>query len=81
MSAIKEAVRLAGGPTALAKKINVKTPTVCQWLSKKRPVPSGRCLAIEQAVDGRVTRYELCPEVFGQPAEPLPVSTSATEAA
>lgn len=57
------------GPSALADAIGV-TPQFITSLSKgERPVPPGRCLAIEAATLGKVTRYELRPDVFGGPPE------------
>lgn len=51
---------------AFARALGVKGPTVHQWLDGSRRVPAGRCLKIEEVTGQRVTRYELCPEVFGQ---------------
>lgn len=65
LAAIKRAVKAAGGPTALARKLGVKPPTVFQWLNGSRPVPGERCIDIEEACGGAVTRYELRPDIFG----------------
>lgn len=73
MNVIEKAVHVANGPSALAKALGIKPPSVVQWLKGVRPVPAGRCIAIEQATGGQVTRYELRPDVFGQPPQ---ISTS-----
>lgn len=37
-----------------------------RWWLKNTP-PANRCLAIEAATNGAVTRYELRPDVYGEP--------------
>ena len=71
MEALLRAVSLAGGQTALARRIGKKQPTVAQWLRRGRVSPTS-CIAIETALGGQVTRYELRPDVFGQPPQPQP---------
>lgn len=64
-SAIEKACAIAGGTQALADMIGVKFQTVHQWKivgSGGRPVPVERCVAIERATDGRVTRKDLRPD-------------------
>lgn len=65
MSAIKRAIKAAGGPSALATRLGVKPQHVVNWRS--RGVPAERVLDIEAATDGKVTRYELRPDLY--PAE------------
>lgn len=50
---------------AFAKALDLKPPTVHQWLDGSRNVPAGQCLKIEEVTKQRVTRYDLCPRVFG----------------
>ncbi len=50
-----------GAITALAKQIGAPTPDVSRWVSGERPVPVGRCVAIEAATSGVVTRKDLKP--------------------
>ncbi len=66
--AISMAVEAAGSQASLAKSINVTIGAVNQWVHGLRPVPAGRCLAIEKATRGIVTRYDLRPDVFGDQA-------------
>lgn len=61
---IQRAVEIAGGQTALADKIGVKQQRVWKWLTSGRAAPDC-CIAIEEAIEGQVTRYELRPDVFG----------------
>jgi DNA-binding transcriptional regulator YdaS (Cro superfamily) len=73
--ALKKAVRLAGGQTALAEKVNervkgtgVKPITqahVWNWLFRDKRVPGEYGIPIEDVIHGEVTRHELCPTVFG----------------
>lgn len=53
-----------GGQSELARKVNVTPQSVQRWVAAGE-VPVKRVIAVESAVEGRVTRYELCPEIFG----------------
>ena len=75
MQALLNAILLAGGQTALARRIGKRQSHVAQWLRRGRVGPTA-CIAIETAVDGRVTRYELRPDVFG----PSPQQTRPSDA-
>ena len=66
MEIIKKAITEAGGIAEMAAKIGVGPTAVSNWQLRKK-VPAERCLAIEAATDGAVTRYELRPDVFGAP--------------
>jgi DNA-binding transcriptional regulator YdaS (Cro superfamily) len=56
----------AGGQLALGRKIGRPQQTISNWIKRGEP-PSDECPAIEKAIDGKVTRYELRPDVFGEP--------------
>jgi DNA-binding transcriptional regulator YdaS (Cro superfamily) len=60
---IDRAIAILGSQQALADALGIRSPSVSEW--KLRSVPAARCLAIEQATGGAVTRYELRPDVFG----------------
>lgn len=45
-----------------ARAVGVSQDMVYQWLKGIRPVPIGRCAAIEQATKGQVTRKDLRPD-------------------
>ena len=51
-----------GAITALAKQIGAHAPDVSRWMTGERPVPVERCVAIEHATEGAVTRRNLRPE-------------------
>lgn len=65
MSALSEAIAICGTQTELARRIGgkVKTGHIYHWLRNR--VPPERCHDIERATQGRVTRYQLRPDVFG----------------
>ncbi len=45
----------------LAREINVSEVQISLWSNGRRPVPEGRCVAIERATGGAVTRKDLRP--------------------
>ncbi|MBT2142714.1 MULTISPECIES: helix-turn-helix domain-containing protein [unclassified Rhodanobacter] len=73
MNPLNKAIDHAGGVTALAEKLGVRQSVVSNWRTRGDDprAPAERCIAIEQATDGAVTRYELRPDVFGE-APPKP---------
>lgn len=48
--------------TDLAEKLGISQGLVSMWSSGTRPVPIERCVEIERATDGQVTRQELRPD-------------------
>jgi DNA-binding transcriptional regulator YdaS (Cro superfamily) len=67
MNPLDKAITHAGGVTALAEKLGVGQSVVSNWRTRgdEPRVPAERCIAIEQATNGDVTRYDLRPDVFG----------------
>jgi DNA-binding transcriptional regulator YdaS (Cro superfamily) len=59
VNAITRASSAIGGPSALARRLGVKPPTVHQWLTGARPVPPQLVPAIEAATG--VRRWSLRP--------------------
>ncbi|ARQ75213.1 transcriptional regulator [Pseudomonas fragi] len=59
--AAREAARIVGSQTDLAKRLAVSAPTVSQWCSGDRPIPPPRALQIEALTKGQVKRGDLCP--------------------
>ena len=62
MVEIKRACELVGGISKMAAVLGISGPTVSQWCTGIRPVPIERCVAIERATDGAVTRRDLRPD-------------------
>lgn len=60
---LERAVSLAGGVKHLAKACRVSVVAVYKWRKKGHP-PVERCQAIEKAVGGQVTRFDLLPPEF-----------------
>lgn len=60
---LREAVRRAGSVTALAKILGIAPQAISQW----DRVPAERVLAVEKAT--KVTRHELRPDIYPEPAE------------
>lgn len=63
-SAIERAIEEVGGQVAMAERLNISPQAVNKWARKKQ-APADRCLEIEKATAGKVTRYQLRPDVFG----------------
>lgn len=66
MKILKMAADEVGGVGALARKVGVSQSAVSNWSARGR-VPAERCVAIEKATDGNVTRHDLRPDIFGPP--------------
>lgn len=62
---IQKAIEIAGSHAALAVAVGVTPPMVWQWCQGIRPISAARCIPIEQATAGAVTRYDLRPDIFG----------------
>jgi len=85
MNGIQRACEYLGGQTALAAKIDVKQPTVSEWVRGERPIPLERCVEIERATDRTVMRwdlrpedwYRIWPELIGAEGAPLPFPKGA----
>ena len=54
---------LLHGQAALAREIGVSPQAVGKWVKAKQPPPK-RVIAIERATRGRVTRYDLRPDLY-----------------
>jgi Putative antitoxin of bacterial toxin-antitoxin system, YdaS/YdaT len=50
-----------GGTTAVARMLGISAPSVTFW--RTRGIPAERCVALERAVDGRVTCEEMSAHV------------------
>ncbi|AET91066.1 hypothetical protein BYI23_B004590 [Burkholderia sp. YI23] len=61
--AIERAAQILGGQSALARKLGCTPQAVSKMCSTGR-VPAERVLAIENAVEGAVTRHELRPDLY-----------------
>ena len=65
MEALERAIEIIGGVPRLADLLGIERQAIYQW--KQTPVK--RVLDIEEATDIRVTRYELRPDIYGEPPQ------------
>lgn len=63
MDALRRAIEFVGGVNKLAEACAVTQPAVSNWLHRGS-VPPRQAVNIEYATGGKVTREELCPELF-----------------
>jgi DNA-binding transcriptional regulator YdaS (Cro superfamily) len=62
LSPLDRAITYVGSQKALADALGIRSPSISEW--RQRGVPAGRCVAIERATQGLVTRKELRPDLF-----------------
>ncbi len=62
MDSLNNAIDIAGGQAALARKIGVVPQVVNNWV-RRGNVPAEHCPAIERATDGKVRCEALRPDV------------------
>ncbi len=63
---IKLAIDIIGSQAEFARRIGKSQPFVHSMLHNIKPIPPGLCRVIEDAVDRKVTRYQLRPDIFGE---------------
>lgn len=70
-AALSRAVELAEGQSGLARICGgkVKQAHVWKWINGSGLIPAQYARPVEIALGGRVTRYELRPDVFGAAEE------------
>lgn len=69
LDALNRAIRQAGSPSELAKRVGVTPQNIFNW--RKRGVPVERVPAVVRAIDGAVQAHELrpdLPDLFPPPA-------------
>lgn len=57
-------IEIVGSQEELAARLGIKSPSITGWRNRGQ-IPPERCISLERATDGRVTRYEMRPDVFG----------------
>lgn len=57
---MSEIITALGGPTAVARMLGIKAPSVIGWGGR---IPPDRCLGIERATDGKNVVEQLRPDV------------------
>lgn len=66
LKALNKAIKIAGGQTALALLINKRQQHVWTWVNRDKQTPATEARLIDEALNGKVTRYDLRPDVFGE---------------
>lgn len=79
MEALERAVKHCGGQAGLARLLGKKQAHVWNWLNRDRRVPAEQVLPIERATGGKVTRYELRPDLY--PIESAEGSSTTSQSA
>lgn len=64
MTGLEKAIELAGGQAALARLLGVKQGHVWYWLRKTGRVPAEKVLPTVEALDGKISRRELRPDLY-----------------
>lgn len=64
IKALEKAIDLAGGQSALGRMIGKDQRTIWAWINTTQKVPAEDVIKIESAVDGKVTRHDLRPDVY-----------------
>lgn len=62
ITALREAIEIAGGQTALGRLIGEDQGTIWAWLNTTKKVPAEAVLPIEAAVG--VSRHKLRPDLY-----------------
>lgn len=70
-----------GSQRTLAAKLGITPVLISQWARAQRPVPADRCVEIEVATAGAVTRKDLRPHDWMRIWPELVTSTLAVESA
>ena len=65
-TALDRAINHVGGVSALARLLGTNQSTVSNWRARG-VIPAERCAAIEEATEGKVTRADLRPDLWGEP--------------
>ncbi len=66
----KEIIILLGGPTVVARILNIKPPSVMGWITDGKGIPEGRLIElaalIEAKSEGRFSRRTRWPDTYSR---------------
>ena len=68
IEALEKAVEIAGGQSALGRKIGRDQKAIWAWLNTTQKVPAEDVLKIEAALENKITRFDLRPDIYPKPA-------------
>lgn len=63
---VERLIAVFGTQTRLAAAANDQFPQAVTRWKKSGKVPQNHCEAIERACNGRITRYEMRPDIYGE---------------
>lgn len=64
MSKVNELIEHFGGLQRTAEAFGIRAPSVHEW-RERDAIPVARCLDAERLTEGKFTRFDLRPDVFG----------------
>ena len=67
ITALKKAVDIAGGQSSLGRMIGRDQKAIWAWINTTQKVPAEDVLRIEEALDNKISRHELRPDIYPQP--------------
>ena len=70
--AVKKAIELAGGQTALARLVGTRQSSVFNWLNRGQEMPADQVLTVAWALDFEITPHEMRPDLYPYPDDALP---------
>ena len=62
LSALRKAVKVAGGQTALARAVDAKQVNIWSWLNRSKRTPPEYVIPVEKATG--IPRHELRPDIY-----------------
>lgn len=63
---VRSAIEEAGGPSAVARRLNVSVQAACFWRDGKRLFPEKYGADLEAACNGRFTRRDMWPDEWAR---------------
>lgn len=63
----KKHIEYLGGASAVGCLLGITSQAVSQW----RVIPVARALQLEKLTENKVSRYDMRPDIFGQPPREL----------
>lgn len=70
--AVTDAIKLAGGPSAVARRFDISNPwAVSKWIRAGR-IPADRIIGVAGMVDYQITPHQIDPAIYPHPDDGLP---------
>lgn len=68
--ALERAIQSVGSQAELARRIGKTQAHIWNWLNRDKQVPAEAVIPIESATEGKVSRHDLRPDIFGPAPKP-----------